>query len=238
MNFCTTCGSQLQGEDFCTSCGTRVTTASAAAPTHYAAPPDPPDVSQATQHQPASESPPRGGVPSWVLIGAIVGIALVAVVVFVLMSRGSGGETAGVADLAAPPVATTAQPSVAVMTVTATATATTAPTRTLGSPTSFVEALYQDWSARNQAGIAAKVSPAYVAAFPSSLLDGQGITRVESYNNVESSQNGATRVCGNQRFVKTDGESQVEYRCFLLTDSNGTWKVLWTGDSETLQRWS
>ena len=135
-----------------------------------------------------------------------------------------------------PPVATTAQPSVAVMTVTATATARPRPPA-LGSPTSFVEALYQDWSARNQAGIAAKVSPAYVAAFPSSLLDGRE-SPASSPTTTSSPAKTAPRVCGNQRFVKTDGESQVEYRCFLLTDSNGTWKVLWTGDSETLQRWS
>ncbi len=77
-----------------------------------------------------------------------------------------------------------------------------------------------------------------MSAFPSSLLDGQDIARVDSYNNVESYQSGNTRVCGNQRFVKSNGQSQLESRCFLVTDSNGAWKIIWTGDSETLQRWS
>ena len=260
MSYCTTCGSQLQGQDYCTSCGSRVSSSSGsagatAAPATVAGAP--------TQQLPPANQPPftagdasgtaggggrgGGGVPPWVLIASIVGVALVAVVVFVFLSRGGAGDTATASSATSPTSAATAgaaagqgstsTPSVAVRTVTATATAT-APARPTGTPSAFVAGLYQDWSARNEAAIATKVSPAYVDAFPSSLLDGQGITRVESYNNVESSQNGATRVCGNQRFVKSDGESQLEYRCFLVTESNGAWKIIWTGDSETLQRWS
>ena len=238
MGYCTSCGAQLQDEDYCTSCGARVTPTVVSNPAGL-----PPDGWQtAPQALGSASNGGGGGLRPWMLIAAIACAALLAVAGLVMMTRGGGGAASAPAANSTSGAPVT-EPSPSVKTVTETATpspASTAPTarKPSGTASSFVEGLYRDWSARDEANIAAKVSPAYVSAFPSSLLDGQGITGVDSYNNVESYQSGNTRVCGNQRFVKSNGLSQVEYRCFLVTDSNGAWRIIWTGDSATLQRWS
>lgn len=60
-------------------------------------------------------------------------------------------------------------------------TASPSPTRTrYVDAGEFVESLYADWSARDKAALALKISPAYLGAFPNSLLDNQGIVRVTS----------------------------------------------------------
>ena len=127
------------------------------------------------------------------------------------------------------------------MTETATPSpASTAPTarKPSGTASSFVEGLYRDWSARDEANIAAKVSPAYVSAFPPRCWTARGITGVDSYNNVESYQSGNTGCAATSGSSSQTACRRWSTGASLVTDSNGAWRIIWTGDSETLQRWS
>ena len=127
----------------------------------------------------------------------------------------------------------------ATVTVTARPPSPTAPVvpQVSADPAAFISGLYVDWTQRNQAAVASKVSPAYVNQFPNKLLDNQDIIAVQSSNNVVSGSATSPRVCGNQTFIKADGRKQLEYRCFSLGAVGGTWQVVWTGDSDTLETW-
>lgn len=245
MNTCGACGLANQTSRFCTGCGAPVappppTPAQAADPVVV------PQPSAAAETATAVHTAPTAAKSRWWVPAAIgAGVFVLGAGGVMLFAGGGSSEPSqpAAASEPAPPPEPAPTPT-ATVTVTATATAPAVPAPPVEpyveDPATFVQNLYYDWSARDQASVRAKVSSGYWDAFPNSLLDGQSIVSVESYNNsVQSTGPSQSQVCGNQRFVKAGGSTQIEYRCFSLSANGyGSWLITWTGSQATVSEWN
>jgi hypothetical protein len=107
------------------------------------------------------------------------------------------------------------------------------------SPEDFLSELYDAWSSRDTTSVERMVTPDFRDYYPNDLLDSQEIIGVTSQNTRITEESGElVRICGQQLFTKSNGQSQLESRCFRLQSKGDSWYLIWSGDQQTLRTWS
>ena len=107
---------------------------------------------------------------------------------------------------------------------------------TASDASSTLDRLYSAWSERDDSTVQALVAADEVDKFRASFLDAADISSVEN-SATEASPTGPNDFCSEQRFLRTDGKTQLERRCFTFTGPRANLTVAGTFGQKTLQPW-
>lgn len=218
MAHCTKCGQSVSNEQFCTNCGTPIATPRQATDLSPLA--SPPSASNTSR-------PPHRTTKVVVIVAAAFALAVAGTfIVRKTQIAQSTKPTNGTSAAQAPTVSTPGSVAPSVV-----------PAAPLSESTAIalVQQLYSDWSTGNQTAINSEVAPTFLNQFQVSFLQNQKISSVSSANNTATIKGTGYHVCGEQTFRKSNGGTQLESRCFDVSEESGKPMVIWTGDQETIR---